>query len=239
MRIYPLIIAVALSSVGAVFAQSSNLLSGIASGLEGVLIIAAIIGIVIGAVLLIIGRNMRAGTYPGERGRRIGGIIIIAIGILALLFGCVSLIGAAALPGLVNAVVNPNNANLSDYQSVVNSCIAVAGISCTKPVLSYTNSTGYIVFSLTQYSSLNWTTASLEFINQSQEGIESSGGFNYAIPYRVVDGGLSSGRSVNVVLPFAPYVRQGAPMLGYLWISYTTPQDSSPVEEQIATIAVS
>lgn len=225
--------------LGTVFAQSANpIVQQLTSGIGGILIVVAIIGIILGIIFFVKGYKKHDRSFPAQKGKRIGGGIMMAFGILLLFIGVVALIGYLALPWIVNSIVAPGT-GISNYQSVINSCIAVSGISCTKPALSYTNSTGFIVLTMTQYSSLNWTTASIEFVNQSQEGTESSSGFNYNIPYRQIPNGLTTGQAANLVLPFAPYVASGSPMLGYLWVVYTSAGNSQPVVEQVATIAVS
>lgn len=238
-----LLAVIGLSLIGVAFAQNASSayqqVGSITSGIQGILLDVAVICLILGILLIGFGYYVSHKTFPAQKGRRIGGTILKALGLLIFAFGVIALIGMALLPSFINYLVSPNNLNLSKYQSQINSCIPTTGFSCSKPMIIYSGATGQIELNIQQNSGSNWTTSIVEFVNQSEEGIITSKGFNYSIPYGTVSNGMANGASITVSLPFAQYVKPGSPMIGYLWVAYTTPQDNKTAAVQMATIVVS
>lgn len=123
-------------------------------------------------------------------------------------------------------------------------CIASPGFTCQVVQYAATGGSGTppggnILVIIGQDSGTTWSTATVYFVNASQESAVVSGGLSSSYGSNVLSGGLASGVTTSVTLPASSLgTRTGSSINGYVWVSYTTSGTSgATVQSQLASIS--
>lgn len=76
-----------------------------------------------------------------------------------------------------------------------------------------------------------------KLVNTSNEAIAENTGFVSSWPHNTLTNGMPSGVIEKVILPTTGEVYVGNTINGYIWVSYTTSSNNTPVQAQVAAFA--